>query len=201
MVSGTRCPYVSVCGCEVVSGAAAPKGTMSCRTQGDFVHSSVCVCRFEHRGWDLSLEAGIWTLRLGFEPRGWGLSLEARIWASRLEFRPQGWYLSLKAGIWALKLGFGPRGGDLGEGEGGEISRVKAFIFTPWLCFLLIAFVPPLAFFALLKTHSSPSLLALLFYMFLHDSLSASPFWCQIHFFFFIRTSFFLKASCSYFWG
>ena len=179
MVSGTRCPYVSLCGCEVVRGAAAPKGPM---TYAVFIWAS----RLElgPQGWDLGLKAGIWALRLIFEPQGWDLSLEARIWASRLEFRPQGWYLSLKAGIWALKLGFGPRGGDLGEGEGGEISRVKAFIFTPWLCFLLIAFVPPLAFFALLKTHSSPSLLALLFYMFLHDSLSASPFWCQIHFFF-----------------
>ena len=42
--------------------AAAPKGTKSCRTQGDFlsfVRSSVRVCRFETRGWDLSLEAGI----------------------------------------------------------------------------------------------------------------------------------------------
>ena len=29
MVSGTRCPYVSVCGCEVVRGAAAPKGLMT----------------------------------------------------------------------------------------------------------------------------------------------------------------------------
>jgi len=26
MVSGTRCPYVSLCGCEVVRGAAALKG-------------------------------------------------------------------------------------------------------------------------------------------------------------------------------
>ena len=29
MVSGTRCPYVSVCRCEVVRGAAAPKGPMT----------------------------------------------------------------------------------------------------------------------------------------------------------------------------
>ena len=29
MVSGTRCPYVSVCGCEVVSKAAAQKGLMT----------------------------------------------------------------------------------------------------------------------------------------------------------------------------
>ena len=29
MVSGTRCPQVSVCGCEVVRGAAAPKGPMT----------------------------------------------------------------------------------------------------------------------------------------------------------------------------
>ena len=29
MASGTRCPYVSSCGYEVVSGAAAPKGPMT----------------------------------------------------------------------------------------------------------------------------------------------------------------------------
>ena len=54
MVSGTRCPYVSVCGYEVVSGAAAPKGLM---TYADFI----CAWRlgFEPGGLDLSLEAGI----------------------------------------------------------------------------------------------------------------------------------------------
>ena len=35
------------------------------------------------RGWDLSFEAGIWALRLGFEPWGLDLSLKARIWTSR----------------------------------------------------------------------------------------------------------------------
>ena len=29
MVSGTRCPYVSVYGCEVVRGAAAPNWPMT----------------------------------------------------------------------------------------------------------------------------------------------------------------------------
>ena len=29
MVSGTRCPYVSICGCVMVRGAAAPKGPMT----------------------------------------------------------------------------------------------------------------------------------------------------------------------------
>ena len=29
MVSATRCAYVSVCGCEVVRGAATPKGPMT----------------------------------------------------------------------------------------------------------------------------------------------------------------------------
>ena len=56
MVSGTCCPYVSVCGYEVVSGAAAPKGPM---TYADF----------------------IWASRLGFEPGGLDLTLEAGIWA------------------------------------------------------------------------------------------------------------------------
>ena len=29
VVSGTRCPYVSICGCVMVRGAAAPKGPMT----------------------------------------------------------------------------------------------------------------------------------------------------------------------------
>ena len=61
MVSGTRCPCVSLCGCEVVRGAAAPEGADD-------------LCCFY-----LSLKAGIRALRLGFEPRGWDLSLKAGI--------------------------------------------------------------------------------------------------------------------------
>ena len=49
MVSGTRCPYVSVCGCEVVRGAAAPKGA------GTYAY--------------LSLRAGIGASRLVFKPQ------------------------------------------------------------------------------------------------------------------------------------
>ena len=54
MVSGTRCPYVSECGCEVVRGAAAPKGPM---TYAVVIWAS----RMElgPGGWDLSAEAGI----------------------------------------------------------------------------------------------------------------------------------------------
>ncbi|MEE3022816.1 MAG: hypothetical protein VX367_09450 [SAR324 cluster bacterium] len=44
MVSGTRCSYVSVCGCVMVRGAVAPKGPMT------------------YAG--LSLEAGVGALRL-----------------------------------------------------------------------------------------------------------------------------------------
>ena len=62
MVSGTRCPYVSVCGCEMVSGAAAPM-----------------LILFDPGGWDLILEAGIRAWRLGLEPGGWDLSLKAGI--------------------------------------------------------------------------------------------------------------------------
>ena len=42
----------------MVSGAAAPEGTTSCRTQGDF-HSFVCMLKleFEPQGWDFSLRA------------------------------------------------------------------------------------------------------------------------------------------------
>ena len=61
MVSSTNCPYVSVCGCEVVRGAAAPKGPM---TYAVFV---------------LCLKAGIRAWRLGFELRGWDFSFKAEI--------------------------------------------------------------------------------------------------------------------------
>ena len=74
MVSGTRCPYVSVCGCEVVRGAAAPKGPM---TYAVFVWAS----RMElgPGGWNWGLEAGIGALRLGFELQGWDFSFKADI--------------------------------------------------------------------------------------------------------------------------
>ena len=65
MVSGTRCPYVNVYGCEVVRGAAAPKGPM---TYAVFIWAS----RMELGpvGWNWGLEAWIRTLRLGFELQG-----------------------------------------------------------------------------------------------------------------------------------
>ena len=56
MVSGTLCPYVSLCGCEVVRGAAAQKGPM---TYASLV--SVVIK-------DVGLEVEIWTLRLEFWP-------------------------------------------------------------------------------------------------------------------------------------
>ena len=31
----------------------------------------------------MGLEAGIWTLKLGFGPQGWDLGLKAGIWAGR----------------------------------------------------------------------------------------------------------------------
>ena len=67
MVSGTRCPYVSVCWCEVVRGAAAPKGPM---TYAVFFWAS----RMElgPGGWN-------WALRLGSELQGWDFSLKAEI--------------------------------------------------------------------------------------------------------------------------
>ena len=85
MVSGTRCPYVSVCWCEVVRGAVAPKGPM---TYAVFIWAS----RMElgPGGWNWGLEAWIRALRLGFELRGWDLSLEAGIRAMRLGFEPWG---------------------------------------------------------------------------------------------------------------
>ena len=44
----------------IVSRAAAPKETMSCRTQGDFYSIKIVRLEFELCGWDLSLEAEIW---------------------------------------------------------------------------------------------------------------------------------------------
>ena len=75
MFSGTRCPYVSVCECEVIRGAAAPKG------------------------WDLGLKAWILASRLESGLQFWELGLEAENWALRLGIWPQGWELGLKAGI------------------------------------------------------------------------------------------------------
>ena len=46
--------------------------------------------RFEHRGWNLSLEAGIGAIRLGLEPLGWSWSLRTRVPASRPELEPVG---------------------------------------------------------------------------------------------------------------
>ena len=54
MVSGTHCPYVSVCGCKMVRGAAAAKGPMT-------YAAVIWASRMElgPGGWDLSAEAGI----------------------------------------------------------------------------------------------------------------------------------------------
>ena len=94
MVSSTNCPYVSVCGCEVVRGAAAPKGLM---TYAVFISAS----RMElgPGGWDWGLEAWIRALRLGFELRGCDFSFKAEIRASRLGFELRGWDLSFEVGI------------------------------------------------------------------------------------------------------
>ena len=58
--------------------------------------------------WALRLElghvVGNWALWLRFEFRGWDLDLKAGIWAWKLWSGPQGWYLGLEAGIWALSL-------------------------------------------------------------------------------------------------
>ena len=100
-VSGTRCPYVSVSGWEVVRGAAAPKGPM---TYAVFIRTSRI--ELEPGGYFWGLKAEIWALRLGFEPQGWDFSLEAGIWALRLGFGARDYDLSLGAGISALRLRF-----------------------------------------------------------------------------------------------
>ena len=65
---------MNVCGCEVVRGAAAPKGPM---TYAVFIWAS----RIElgPGGWNWGLEAWSRALRLGFELRGWDLSFKAEI--------------------------------------------------------------------------------------------------------------------------
>ena len=100
MVSGTRCPYVSVYGYKVVRGAAAPKGSMTYAFthMGNFLPLLLLL--------ESGLLAGIWTSRLRFWPQGWDLGLQARIWALRLGFGHQGWDLGLETGIWASRLGF-----------------------------------------------------------------------------------------------
>ena len=120
MVSGTRCSYVSVCRCEVVRGAAAPKGSMTYA----FTHIRnfllpqklakigriwQILAGFGRIWQDLGFRAGIWASRLGFGPRGWILGLKAGIWTSRLGFRPKDWDLGLKARILALRRRRGRR--------------------------------------------------------------------------------------------
>ena len=51
MVSGTRCPCVSVCGCVMVRGAAAPKGPMT--------YAVSIVLGLKAGSWDLVFMAGI----------------------------------------------------------------------------------------------------------------------------------------------
>ena len=62
MVSSTHCRYVSVCGYEVVRGAAAPKGLM---TYAVFIWASMM--ELGPGGWNWGLEAWIRASRLGFE--------------------------------------------------------------------------------------------------------------------------------------
>ena len=51
---------------------------------------------------------------------------------------------------------------------------LASLIFLPWLIFQLISFVPPLAFFASLKTHTSPALMAVIIYFLIHLILSVA---------------------------
>ena len=53
---------MSVFGCEVVRGAAAPKEPMT-----------YAVFFFEPQGWNWGLEARIWALKLGCWPQDWDL--------------------------------------------------------------------------------------------------------------------------------
>ena len=93
MVSGTCCPYVSVCGCKVVRGAAALKSPM---TYAVVIWAS----RMElgPGGWDWGLEAWIRALRLGFE-------LQGCVSASKLRFELRGWDLKKEEGGFERSVG------------------------------------------------------------------------------------------------
>ena len=65
--------------------------------------------RFGLQGWNLGLEAGIQTLKLGSGLGGWDLGFKTGIWASG----------------WAMKLRLESRGGGE-EGEGG--GNISAFV-------------------------------------------------------------------------
>ena len=67
MVSGTRCPCVSVGECEGERGSG-PEGA-----------DDLCLVSLELQGWDMNLKGLISPSRPGFEPWGWDLSLKARI--------------------------------------------------------------------------------------------------------------------------
>ena len=84
----------------------------------------LCLVSFEALGLNLSINNGIWALRLWFEPWGGDLSLEAVIWASRLWFEPRGCYLSPEAEIWALRLWFEHQGCNLSQDAGIWASRL-----------------------------------------------------------------------------
>ena len=58
---------------------------------------------------------------------------------------------------------------------------LTSLIFLPWLIFHLIPFVPPLAFFASLKTHTSPALMAVIIYFLIHLILSVAVFFISSH--------------------
>ena len=78
MVSGTRCPYVSLCGCDVGRGAVALKGPI---TYAVFIAAGMSALGLgcELRGWDVSPRAGIQASRVGFEPLNLDLTLETGI--------------------------------------------------------------------------------------------------------------------------
>ena len=100
--------------------AAAPKGTMSCRTQGTFVRLSVCPFVPPHP------KAQILASRLKSQPRGSNPSLEAQIPALRLKSQPQGSNPSLKAQIPASRLKSQPFGSNPSHGAQIPASRLKS---------------------------------------------------------------------------
>ena len=65
-------------------------------------------------------------MKLEFGPWGWNLGLEVGIWSSRLGFGPQGRDMGLEAEIWAWRMG--------GRGEGTKKKEKEEEEKIPHMC-------------------------------------------------------------------
>ena len=115
------------------SRAAAPKGTMPCKTQGDFrlfVRSFVpplaSKLKFQPQGSNSSLKTQIPASRLKSQPQGSNPSLEAQISASKLESQPQGLNPHHEAQIPASRLKYQPQCSNLHTQMDGRMNYRKS---------------------------------------------------------------------------